>query len=112
MTTGIPIPKPPSRKKQKAKKDREDKRRLIELHNIVCERARVVCGDLTRYYAYRCFHCRNLFPRDMVCADHFPITKARNPAIRYDPDACVCSCGPCNTSGNKDRAASFKRLAT
>ena len=101
-----PIPKT-NRKREKARRKAEHKKKLIELHNIVCERAKRMLGT---HEFFKCFHCNQYFFRDEVCADHFPDTKAARPEIRYDPDACVCSCMACNTSGNKNRQASFKRL--
>lgn len=52
---------------------------------------------------YRCFHCQKWFPRNKVCGDHWPNTKASRPDLRYDVSAGVCSCAFCNTSGASTR---------
>lgn len=79
-------------------------RRLTEFwHNIVCDRAREPDGRR------RCFHCGGLFGRVYVCGDHFPVTKGADEAVRFDVAAGVCSCRPCNTSGNSHRQDSIRK---
>jgi hypothetical protein len=83
------FPKPEARKKTKARRDREDRERMIAWHEAVCERAR----EGTRY---RCYHCRQLFPREKVCGDHYPYSRGSRPDLKYDLDNGVCCCTRCN----------------
>jgi hypothetical protein len=53
---------------------------------------------------------RKAIPRDMIYADHFPVTMGSGEAKRFDLDDVVASCGRCNTSGAASRAESFARI--
>lgn len=74
------------------------KKILVRLHDLVCERDRNICR-----------HCEVPFPRKYVCADHFPVTKGSDVTIKFDVDACVCSCMRCNLSNAPLRRAPILR---
>src|SRR5690242_3542010 len=93
----VSFPKPVKAKRPGIIRRREIERRMIEWHNVVCERAR--CGD-----RYRCFHCHELFTREEVCGDHFPYGRGARPDLILDPTNGVCSCKKCNRSDDPDRA--------
>jgi hypothetical protein len=52
---------------------------------------------------YKCHHCEQMFPRDMVTSDHYPYTRGARPDLRYNIYNSVCSCQLCNTSGTDTR---------
>lgn len=80
-------------------------RQLIELwHEIIVARAHDPKTD-----RYQCFHCKDWFEKDMVCGDHFPVSKGSDENVRYDILAGKCSCRRCNTSGSPFRQASMKK---
>jgi hypothetical protein len=88
---------------QKYLTDAEHKRLTILYSDLVVAKGYDPVSGL-----YRCRHCDELFPRDEIAPDHFPITKGSSEAVRFDLDAAWPSCGPCNTSGNNNRKESMK----
>lgn len=76
-----------------------DHRKLTVLwHNCVV--AKGYDPEARRYF---CHHCKNPFPRDRICGDHYPVTKGSDEKVRYDVACGVPSCSHCNTSANNSR---------
>src|SRR4051812_23923423 len=96
-------PKGATAKQQRAKRRRDDKQRMIEWHNTVLKGGRVLINCQTMYL---CFHCLRIFPRNMVCGDHWPHSRGARPDLKYDPANGVCSCMECNRSDHPNRSSS------
>lgn len=72
-------------------------RRIMNLwHDIVVDKGRF--KDM-----YQCFHCEELFPRNMMVGDHFPFTKGSRPDLKFDIANGVPSCARCNISNAPSR---------
>src|SRR5688572_15042869 len=95
-TLGLPKPLKKDRINLKRKKLRLKKWEIVR--EKVIESARV--GDM-----YQCYHCGNLFPRNEVCADHYPYSRGSRPDLFLDPKNLVCSCQFCNQSNSPNRNA-------
>jgi hypothetical protein len=83
----------------------EKKKLTILLHEFVRDKSEDPLTGLCT-----CHHCEKPFPRDMICADHFPVTKGSDETKRFDLSDVVPSCGRCNTSGAAPRTRSFANL--
>lgn len=67
------------------------------VRELVIQRAKV--GEL-----FQCHHCGQLFPRNEVCADHYPFPRNVRPDLKTDPNNLVCSCKFCNRSDSPTRS--------
>jgi len=52
---------------------------------------------------YQCHHCKKLFPKEEVCADHWPFSRGSRPDLFLDIQNLVCCCLFCNVSDSPHR---------
>lgn len=98
--SSVGIPRPTKATRPNVLRKKELAKEMKKWHDIVCSRA--AKRDYDGYTMYQCFHCKFIFPRDMVCGDHIQ-TRGSRPDLKLDPDNGVCSCMDCNRSDNPNR---------
>src|SRR3990167_2969672 len=91
-----PMPKQKKSKRPSMIRKKINQKRWETIREEVVESAR----DGERY---RCHHCGKLFPKEEVCADHYPCSRGSRPDLKYDRNNLVCSCKECNRSDNQNR---------
>lgn len=98
LRSGLAFPKTPRSKSPNALRKKKRAKAWEVVREKVIDAARIGKTDF-----YQCHHCGQFFPREEICADHWPYTRAERPDLFLDPSNLVASCKACNTSDNPNR---------